>query len=346
MKKILIIEDNFEVRSNLAEILQLSTYETCEAENGKIGVEMAKSEKPDLIICDVMMPVLDGFGVLKILNRDPDLMNIPFLFLTAKAEKVDFRKGMGLGADDYITKPFDDVELLESIEIRLRKSEKLRRIDNSDQSVRQFFNAAKAERDLEQLSDNRELRKYNKKDYIFETGDIPKWLIYIVSGQVKVYQTNDFGKELTTKIYGPGEFLGYIPLITGQKYLNNAIATVQSQVRLIPPEDFRLMLFNKRDFAAKFVKMLAYHADGTEKQLLDLAYSSVRKKLANALLTLLEKSEDSILRVTRDDLASLTGAAKETVIRTLTDFKDEGIVEIIQGNIKVLSPESLIHMPQ
>ena len=124
MKKIVVIEDNQEVRENLAEILSLSGYEAHEAENGKVGLNVVADVKPDLILCDVMMPELDGFGVLKILNRNPTLMHIPFMFLTAKAEKTDFRKGMGLGADDYITKPYDDVELLEAIEMRLKKSEK------------------------------------------------------------------------------------------------------------------------------------------------------------------------------------------------------------------------------
>ena len=113
MKKIVVVEDNLEVRENLAEILSLSGYEVHEAENGKIGVKVIMETKPDLILCDVMMPELDGFGVLKVLNHNPELMHIPFMFLTAKAEKTDFRKGMGLGADDYITKPYDDVELLE-----------------------------------------------------------------------------------------------------------------------------------------------------------------------------------------------------------------------------------------
>ena len=125
MKKILIIEDNQDVRDNLAEILTLSDYEALKAENGKVGVEIATHQKPDLILCDVMMPELDGFGVLHILTKNPETANIPFICLTAKTEKSDIRRGMNLGADDYITKPFDDVELLEAVETRLRKSAKL-----------------------------------------------------------------------------------------------------------------------------------------------------------------------------------------------------------------------------
>jgi CheY-like chemotaxis protein len=97
MKKILLIEDNTEVRENTAEILELADYTVFTAANGKIGVELAKREMPDLIICDIMMPELDGYGVLHVLSKNPATASIPFIFLTAKSEKDDFRKGMNLG---------------------------------------------------------------------------------------------------------------------------------------------------------------------------------------------------------------------------------------------------------
>lgn len=346
MKTILIIEDNQEVRENIAEILMLSNYKTLEAENGKEGVQKAIEKKPDLIICDVMMPKLDGFGVLKILNKNPDLMHIPFMFLTAKAEKSDFRKGMGLGADDYITKPFDDVELLEAIEIRLSKSEKLQAVDNSDQGLRQFFDEAKGEEHFNSLSENREIRKYRKKDTIYEYGQFPNWLFFIVAGQVKCYQTNAIGKELITHIYGPGDFFGFLPLLTNSRYDDHAMAVKDTTIRMIPPDDFKMLLFNNRDVAAKFIKMLAHHADHSEKQLIDLAYSSVRKKVANALITLYSKNENKAFKVMREDLASLAGTAKETTIRTISDFKSEGLLTLEDGMIQILDIEGLKEMPQ
>jgi CheY-like chemotaxis protein len=123
MKRILLIEDNIEIRENTTEILELDGYEVLTAENGKIGVELASTTKPDLIICDIMMPVLDGYSVLHLLSKNPETENIPFIFLTAKADRPDFRKGMEMGADDYITKPFDDVDLLNAIESRFKKIE-------------------------------------------------------------------------------------------------------------------------------------------------------------------------------------------------------------------------------
>ena len=132
--RILIAEDDLHIRQGLSDLLSQEGYEIETAENGKIGVEKAQSETPDLILCDVMMPVLDGFGVLRILDKSPKTSDIPLIFLTAKAEKTDFRKGMNLGADDYITKPYDDVELLDAIEMRLKKSERLKKSFDGTQS--------------------------------------------------------------------------------------------------------------------------------------------------------------------------------------------------------------------
>jgi DNA-binding NarL/FixJ family response regulator len=123
MKKILVIEDEPEMRRNITRLLCYHEYDAVPAENGRAGVEMARSEKPDLILCDVMMPELDGHGVLQALRADPALARIPFIFLTAKGEKDDLRSGMNLGADDYLTKPVVHSDLIRAIESRLRRSE-------------------------------------------------------------------------------------------------------------------------------------------------------------------------------------------------------------------------------
>jgi len=121
-KKILLIEDNAEMRENTAEILQLAHYKVIAAMNGKEGVELAEKEEPDLIICDIMMPVLDGYGVLHMLAKNEKTASIPFIFLTAKAERTDFRKGMEMGADDYLVKPFAAPELVARLKALVRRS--------------------------------------------------------------------------------------------------------------------------------------------------------------------------------------------------------------------------------
>jgi two-component system, sensor histidine kinase and response regulator len=121
MSKILVIEDEFLIRENLLERLGSEGFDTVGAENGLDGVKLALADRPDLIICDVMMPELDGYGVLRTLRQNPNTAAIPFIFLTAKADKAALRQGMELGADDYLTKPFTKTELLGAIATRLEK---------------------------------------------------------------------------------------------------------------------------------------------------------------------------------------------------------------------------------
>lgn len=345
--KLLIVEDNADVRENLAEILELSGFEVVTAEHGVEGVSKAISELPDLIICDVMMPELDGFGVLKILNKNPKTYDIPFIFLTAKSEKTDFRKGMGLGADDYITKPFDDVELLDAIETRLKKSTRIKSaFDKTESGLQRFIDEAKAKEEFQKLSIDKEYRRYQKKDLVFEQGQYPKWLFFIAEGKVKEFYTNDFGKELITNIYADGDFFGYIPLLMDSKYKSSTMALEDCVIRMIPKEDFNLLLFNNRNFSAQFIKMLANQTSDIEKQLIELAYSSVRKKVANALLVLREKEQKLSFSILREDLASLAGTAKETVIRTISDFKSEGLLDIKDNIISLSDLEGLKSMPQ
>ncbi|MCB0660796.1 MAG: response regulator [Saprospiraceae bacterium] len=345
--KILVIEDNNDVRDNLTELLELSGYEVESAENGKIGVQKAREFNPDLILCDIMMPELDGYGVLRILSTTPDTAHIPFIFLTAKSEKDDFRKGMGLGADDYITKPYDDVQLLDTITIRLQKSAKIRSsFDKSSVGFQRFLDEAKAQKEFEKLSENRETRHYHKKDLIYEAGQHPKWLYFVESGSVKVYQINDFGKEFTVNVYKQGDFFGYLPLLKEEPYFDNAACLDESFLRLIPIEDFMLLVLNNREFAAKFIKMLANLSEDTEKLLLELAYSSVRKRVANALIKFSEVKESNVMSLLRDDIASMAGTAKETTIRTLSDFKSEGLITIDDKKIEIINIEKLRNMPQ
>jgi len=123
MKKILVIEDEPEMRRNITTLLRYHDYQPIEAENGRAGLALAQREKPDLVLCDVMMPELDGHGVLQALQQNAELATIPFIFLTAKGEKDDLRSGMDLGADDYLTKPVANADLVRAIETRLRRSQ-------------------------------------------------------------------------------------------------------------------------------------------------------------------------------------------------------------------------------
>jgi CRP-like cAMP-binding protein/CheY-like chemotaxis protein len=344
MHRILVIEDADYVRENLCEILTLNGYQVYAAANGKAGVEKALKDRPDLIICDVMMPDLDGFGVLQILGSHHKTADVPFLYLTAKAEKEDFRRGMSMGADDYITKPFDVTQLLQTIERRLRKSERLRQASAQNAPFEGFVNEAKALELLNNLSVDREVRHYQKKDLLFEEGDHPRFLFYLEKGAVKLFKSNEDGREFIVRIAGPGEYLGYLPLLKNDRYTESAAILEPADVRMIPKDDFQKLVFGNRDVNARFVKLLANHISEQEQMLLDLAYNSVRKRVASALVGLHDQGKSDI-HLLRDDLAAVVGTVKETLVRTLSDFKTEGLIDIREGQIAVLKPERLRGMP-
>lgn len=350
MKKILLIEDNPGMRENTAEILELSNYKVFTAPDGKEGVRLATSERPDLIICDIMMPELDGYGVLHMLSKNPETASIPFIFLTAKSEKSDYRKGMSLGADDYLTKPFDDLELLNAVETRIRKSEQIKQAyAKSNEGLNQFFAEVESLGDLVKLSDKRKIKTFKKKDVIYQEDAYPAGVFFLNSGKVKTSRINDDGKEFITQLVNAGEFFGYAALLEDQAYSDTAVALEDSEIYIIPKEDFFALLYNNREVAATFIKMLSNDVKEKEDRLLRLAYNSVRKRVSEALLLLKEKYDDGTknpfsMAISREDLSNLAGTAPETVIRTLSDFKDEKLIEIKGSTITIVSAEKLAKM--
>jgi CRP-like cAMP-binding protein/CheY-like chemotaxis protein len=349
-KTILLIEDNLEMRENTAEIIELASYKVITAENGKVGVELAKEHLPDLIICDIMMPEMDGYGVLYILSKDPKTCSIPFVFLTAKAEKSEVRKGMNLGADDYVTKPFEEMELLSVIESRIERSQLFKSgFDQNLSGITNFIDEAKGLQELSKLSENRKVRKYKKKEVVFHEGDYAVAIFFINSGRVRTYKINDDGKEYSVDLYGVGDFIGYLSIFEGEEYTETAEAMDDSEILKIPKEDFLELIFKNRDVSNRFIKMLAHNVVEKEEKLLNLAYDSVRKRLADALIVLQKKykennNQDFEIAISRNELASIVGTSTETVIRTLSDFKDEGLISIKGSKISILKSKQLEHL--
>ena len=343
MKKILLIEDSQEIRENTGEILSLANYEVISAENGKVGIEMAKKILPDLIICDIMMPELDGFGVLHILSKKNETARIPFIFLTAKTEKSDIRRGMNLGADDYITKPFDDTDLLNAVEARLRKSAlQQNHYENSPEGLETFLHDARNALNLKDLCKDKKVRPYKKKTDIYAEGDTPQFVYFVKSGNIKEFKSHPDGKELITNIYKENDFFGFEALLEDSAYAESAIAMEDSELILIHRQDFLTLLHSQPDVSASFISMLCKKVEQKESQLLHLAYNSVRQRTAEALLKIWEiKNEKELINVSRDDLAKLVGTASESVIRVLSDFREEGLIEIESGKIKVTHPKKL-----
>ncbi len=350
MKTLLLIEDNDEIRENTAEILELSMYKVITAPNGKDGVEKAIEHKPDLIICDIMMPVLDGYGVLHALHRNENLKNIPFIFLTAKSERTDFRKGMELGADDYITKPFDGVELLNAIDSRLKKAEIAKKdFANNLEGVNQLILESSSGDVLKAMVENRSINNYKKKQVIYKEGNHPGNLYYVLSGKIKTVKSNDDGKELVTDLYSAGDFLGHIALLQGGVYRETAEAIDETEVAIIPKKEFEELLSSSREVAQKFINLLAKNIAEKENQLLSLAYNSLRKKVADALIVLKKKYHNGndgqfSIDISRENLANIAGTATESLIRTLSDFKSEKLIEIKDGHITITNDKKLESM--
>lgn len=346
-KSILIIEDSADVRENTTELLELAGYKIFTATNGKEGLEAAKINKPDLVLCDIMMPILDGYGVIRAFENIPEMAGTPFIFMTAKSERSDIRKGMDLGADDYLTKPFSGDDLIRIISARLKKVELMKKsFANNIEGLNEFMHTVKAEIGVNIFPEHKTRKKLRKKDMLFMEGDTPNFLYYIVSGKIKIFKSNDAGKEYIIDIYKEGDFLGYVALLEESKHNEFAMAIENSEVALIPKEDFFQLIYSNHDVAMKFVKLLSRSFSEAEEKLIHLAYNSARKRVAEAIIYVskkYEKEKENELSFTllRENISSLSGISPESVSRNLSDFREEGLIETHNGILKIINFKKL-----
>jgi len=343
MKKILVIEDNKEMLENIAEMLELFNYSVIKASTGGSGVEHAKSDKPELIICDIMLPDFDGYKVLQLLEENPATKGIPFIFLTAKAEKSDIRKGMNMGADDYLTKPFDKADLINAVEARLKRNEFLRHTYTRDMNgLMEFIKEAKRFQ-LQELDTSKYItKKYAKKGSIYNEGEASGPVFLITQGKVKTWKMSTEGKEFVSGILSPGDFFGYISVLENKPYSDSATAIDDVELAIIPQSDFISLITYNQEVSAGFIRMLANNISEKEERLLGLAYNTVRARTASALYSLHNKLQpDGVIKVSRDNLAGLVGTSPESLIRTLSDLKAEKVIETDGKEIKISNPEML-----
>lgn len=347
---VLIVEDNQDIREGTREILELTGYRVFTASDGRSGVDMALKHLPDIILCDIMMPELDGFGVLYLLSKHRETATIPFIFLTAKTERADMRKAMEMGADDYLTKPFDDIELLNAIETRLKKRSQFQSVEGACPYA--YLSDEEQEVLLRELVAQARVKVYRKKQLIYQESDTPVYLYYVKSGKIRRFLCYLDGRELSTDILVPDSFFGYGALLRQERYRDNAEALEDAEVALIEKDQFFELLYRKPGIANRFIQWLSGNIRGKEDQLLAFAYDSVRKRVANALIRVAEKTaqpgttEECLIRITRDDLASLAGTANETISRMLADFKDEKLIRKEGNAIRILSIERLRNIKQ
>ena len=338
---ILVIEDQQDVRENIVELLELSNYKVSSSPNGKEGVKQAMASPPNLVLCDIMMPEMDGYEVLYLLSKNPTTSSIPFIFLTAKAEKADFRKGMNMGADDYITKPFEEMELLGAIERRIQKYDALSQVSEIEELVAH----ASKYNNIEALEKERKSQTFKKKDIIYREGDLGSFVYKITKGKVKTYRINEDGKEFIYDIKKEGDFLGERATLQDTSRTEFAEAMEESELLLIPKSDFQELIFKNREVSGQFIKMLSNNLSQREHELMEMAYNTVRKRTADSLYKLYEtynSSENSVtIDISRADLAGMVGTATESVIRILSEFKKDHWIEINGSAISILEPEKI-----
>jgi CRP-like cAMP-binding protein/CheY-like chemotaxis protein len=346
--RIQIIEDNDDIRESIVEILELANYEVIAADNGKTGIELASQHLPDLILCDIMMPELDGYGVLYLLGKNPQTASIPFIFLTAKAERIDVRKGMEMGADDYLTKPFDDMELLNAVESRLNKKIKQEAFySKSLESINGLIGNASGMQELSKAIAQRKVRNIKKKQVIYYEGDSIAGIYLVVRGKVKTFKLTPDGRELMVGIYTDDQYFGIPSLLLNEPHAETAEAMEDTTICMLPKELMEELLGKYPDIGRQFIRILSNNLLDREQQLIQLAYFSVRKRLAEVLIRLYkqEQSPDPLnIKVSRDNLAALAGMATETVSRILSDFKSENIIERKGSHIQILNLQMLQEM--
>ncbi len=347
MKKILLIEDDIVLRENTAELLELSGYKAITASNGKTGVKLAKKNKPDIIVCDIMMPELDGYGALKALSKSKLTKYIPFIFLSAKTENKDIRKGMNMGADDYITKPFSEDDLISAIESRLAKASILEELRGNNKMHHDEINENKINtlNELKNyIDDNGRLFAYDKDEIIYNEGDHFNYIYLIGKGAVKCHKLDEQGKEMVTALYKEDDLFGYTSFIQNIPHQETAIAIKEVELVGLSNIEFNEILENNHKLTLELIQLLTDDLSALKEQLIQTAYSSVNKKTAITILKFAEKinrkPEDPI-KISRQDLASIAGIATETLIRTLTMFKKEGMIKAEGRNIMVIDIERL-----
>ncbi|MDC6365938.1 MULTISPECIES: response regulator [Flavobacteriaceae] len=345
MKKILLVEDDASLRENIEELLDLNGFRVFTAPNGKVAIEVAQKEHPDLVLCDIMMPEMDGYEVLEELSSFEATRNIPFIFVSAKTERHDVRKGMDMGADDYLTKPFEEEELINTINARLEKAKQMENAFLERNKSSQKKDDIRSLHELKNFFDDHgQVFSHKKDDTIYNVGDHSNMVYLILKGLVKCCRLDEEGKELITTVYAADDFLGFTSLTENMPYQEYAIAIEDVEISGVPKARIKSILEENQNVSLEIMDIMAEDLARIKQQLLQMAYSSVRKKTAQTLLmysNAINKGKDEVLKIARSDLAGVAGIATESLIRTLSDFKNEGLIAIENRNIRVLDKEAL-----
>ncbi len=345
MKTVLLIEDDLTLLANTKELLELYNYKVWYAESGEIGVNLALQTNPDIIICDIMMPVLDGYGVFEKLKENKATCSIPFIFLSCKTEMNNIRKGMNLGADDYVTKPFKIQDLINAIESRLVKNVIFNQISpkkldpvseplkiNSLHQLREFFKKAG------------EFEEFDKHQVIYKERKNADSIYFVENGLLKTHRMDEFGKELITGIHKKGEFLGFYSFKKLYSYPETASALESGSLYRLSTKRFQEILSGSHQLTLELAQLQSENLAVLRSHLLEMAYGSVLKKTSNTILKFVDGTQNNLLeaiKISRSDLASIAGISTESLIRSLSLLKKEKLIDIEGRNIKILNLQEL-----
>lgn len=342
MKKILLIEKDEDVRVNLAQVLELVNYEVFTAEDGEHAAALAIRETPDLIICGSLLPLLDGYDLFKELQGNPATQHSKIVFFTPKNHNGN---GYHNGTSHHNGNSYQNGEA--SSTIKDTQSFVYQSSNNGLVHAKSDVIRLNGIEDvLDVLIKDRDILYYKKKQIIFSEGNCSRNLYFVKKGKVKIYQTNDLGKQLVVDLYAENDFIGYVPLIENSNYTEIAEALEDTELIIIPRGEFNELIKTNQQVMNLFVHLLTKSVTEKKCQMIGLAYNSLRKKVADALIRLNNTynkaaSPDFKIDISRDNLAAIAGTATESLIRTLTDFKSEKLIDISNNCIKILNKKRL-----
>lgn len=345
IKSILIIEDDEVLRENTKELLEQSEFRIITAANGRIGIEKALKFLPDLILCDILMPQMNGYEVLEHLCNHNPTRNIPFIFISAKTNHDEIRRGMNLGADDYITKPFSEIDLLNAINKRLEK------FDVFQESFSNISVYSDKSKNISSLDDFKNLLKlrgenysFKKRSTIYKENENANFVYLIEQGVVKTLKKDYEGKELITGLYKENNLFGFTSFKTQSIYDETAVAMEDIWGYRFSSNNFREIISNNPDLTIEFAELLSENLSDIKDHLLEMAYSSVLKKTTSTILEYIQKIEEEpkdLINITRNELANVAGISTESFIRSLSQLRKKKIIKLEGRNIRILDLEKL-----
>lgn len=347
MKAILLITTNEELRKKVAGIFDYSGYSVTTVPDGAAAIESAIGVQPEVILCDLDLPEPGSYTLLHAVAQHASISRIPVILLGSFPTKEDVRKAMDAGADDCLPLPFEGIELLRAVEAAL------------DRKTRRSLHSAKKHADdvlptgdkedrqrLTVLFGDRDMQTFRRKQSLYSEGQRATQVWFIASGKVKTFRINEDGKELITNLYGQGDLVGYTEALQGDCYRDSARAVEDTGLIAIPRSEFLRIITTSTELSRLLLQMLARNSTRRDEGLVDLAYNSLRKRVANGLLRLSETFNEGVqgnrtINLSRENLAAIIGAAPESLTRTLSDFKKEKLISMQEGVITLLNEEKL-----